>query len=126
MADDDRIDFSSFEAVPLEQLARGIATRGAPLLAARRRQQTSRQIAAWWRPTLAAALAVIALSSFVLARPRRIRVVGATEVTASLTTAQVSPAVEVAQALGVPAQLAAHLRTSTPPTLVDLVQGVVR
>jgi hypothetical protein len=127
MTDDDRIDFSAFDGVPLEALARDIATRCAPLFAGPRRPRTSTQIVTWWRPTLAAALVVGVVSSVFLSRPRRTQVEGTAVAAAPPAPLPPPPApTQVAQALGMPEPIVRRLSRPSPPTIDDLLQEVAR
>ena len=127
MTDDDRIDFSAFDAVPLEALARDIAMRCAPLFAEPRRPRKSSQIVAWWRPTLAAALVVSVLASALLLRPRRTQVEKMAVAAAPLAPPRLaSVPTQVAQALGMPAPLVRRLARQSPPSIAELLQEVAR
>lgn len=119
MSDQDRIDFSSFEALSHDAFVSDIAARCAPRLDRRRRQRASIQLVAWWRPALAAALLIGLVSSAILGRPRRTRVDGPT---AAIATSM--PAREIAQMLDVPAALVRHVTQPTAPTILELVPEV--
>jgi len=103
MMTDDPIDLASMMPA-LDGLVARIDARCAPLVVARRAQPTMIQLAAWWRPALAAALLIGIVSSVILRRepppPRAIP--------------NATP--ELARALGVPTILADRLTSTAPPS----------
>lgn len=119
------IDFTVFDP-PGVALARAIHERCAPQLLERRRSSTFAEIADWWRPMIAA-VAVIALAStaFLAKSPRVASGPGPLAVYRPMPTAH-GPIVQLAEALGIPDDIARSLTTRTLPTLARLVDGAGR
>lgn len=117
---DERIDFSQLEPHDIDALVQAIAARAAPTLAVRRARTTTIVLGAWWRPVAAAAAIVAMTSAIVLAlEPRK--------VTGEIaTTPTGAPAVrsELARALGVPPTLAVSLSRETVPTAREFLRGL--
>ncbi len=110
---DDRIDFSpldpSQEAERFDGIVRSIMTAAAPQLARRRgRASVFGQVGLWWRPVLAAAAITGIVALAALAR---------------LETAAPAPTADtgLAEALGVPEQIAQWVRSDEVPTPAELI-----
>ena len=115
---DEAIDFTLLHP-PVDALTAAVATRCAPLLAARREHVATVQIARWWRPALAASLLIAAASAVVLMLPFH----DPSQETEGRSVARraTTPRIQLAEAVGVPRALARHLTSRTPPTLSDLL-----
>ncbi|HEY2376418.1 MAG TPA: hypothetical protein VGH98_10640 [Gemmatimonadaceae bacterium] len=122
---DEPIDLTVFDP-PVEALARDVHERCAVLLAERRRSGTLVQIADWWRPVIAA-VAVISLAStlFLVTSPRIAPRRGRFAVDRPAPFAR-APLVELAQALGVPGEIARSLTMRPVPSVSRLVDEVGR
>ena len=109
---DDRIDFSSIDPTHdrsrFDELVRSTMDRAAGELATRRAMvDTLAQLAKWRRPMLAAAVLVAVIASTVMLTFRR-------EVSVATTGS-------IAEAVGVPGQLADWLRSGETPDAADLL-----
>jgi hypothetical protein len=122
------IDFSPIDPVAddlrFERLVRAINERAAPLLAARRavRDSAVGELTRWWRPTIAAAVVVIAVSVAALAGLERARLAPS----AGAAPAAVLPALpalpaQLADAMMVPVPLVRALDQDAPPAASDLL-----
>lgn len=116
---EDPIDFSKLDPtadpVVFEALVRSITERAADQLAARRaRAGVMGQISRWTRPMLAAAAVLALLSIFTLARVR------APDGTMASSVDEPAAPVDLAEAIGIPGQLASWVGDGTTPTTADL------
>jgi len=121
---DDRIDFSLLEVPSLDGLVLDIEARCAPLLELRRARPTTMQLAAWWRPAIAAAVVIGVASTVMLLREPMPPRGPATPDFAGRALAPVPS--QVAMMLGVPTPLASRLTSARPPTLAELVPESTR
>lgn len=109
---DDRTDFSALDPTRderFEEIVHSITAGAARELAARRaRASVVGQVALWWRPLLAAAAIAGIVSITTLAR---------VQVAAPDETTDVG----LAEAIGVPSQIADWVRSDEPPTPTELL-----
>ena len=121
---DERIDLSALTPA-LDDLARGIQERCAPLLAERRRTRMIVEIAGWRRPMLVAAALVAIASGVILARaPGEAQI--ATRPGQSRYLSGRTPTTQLATVLGVPNEMASRLTIRRPPTLSELMAWTSR
>ncbi len=114
MKTDDRIDFSSLDPTGdperFEGIVRSIGERAAAELAARRaRSDVFGEISRWWRPMLAAAAVtgIISIGTLTQVEPN--------------APMLASREVGLAEAIGVPTQLAEWVRSDEAPTTTELM-----
>jgi hypothetical protein len=110
---DNRIDFSALDPLQekerFERKVRSITAAAGPELAARRaRASVFGQVAGWWRPLLAAAAITGIVSIAALAQ---------SEGTAGQSEAEIG----VAEAIGMPQQIAQWMRSDELPTAAELL-----
>ncbi len=110
---DERIDFSSLDptqdAERFDAIVHSITDAAANQLAARRARATVvGQVASWWRPLLAAAAIVGIVSIGALAR-------------SGTTAATTETEVGLAEAIGMPQQIAEWVLTEDVPTPAELL-----
>ncbi len=109
---DERIDFSALDptadAERFEEIVGRISAAAAPALAARRVPAgVFGQVAGWWRPLLAAAVLAGIVSAATLARVQ--------------VPARASEEIGVAEAIGVPQQIARWVRSDEEPDPTELL-----
>ncbi|UCF21184.1 MAG: hypothetical protein JSU87_07300 [Gemmatimonadota bacterium] len=111
---EDRIDFSALDPTRdserFESTVRAISAAAGPQLAARRaRSNVIVQVYGWWRPVLAAAAVIGVVSLGALSR---------TELSVPANT---ETEIGVAEAMGVPQQIAQWVRSDEVPTPAELL-----
>lgn len=116
---DDRIDFSALDPTRdeahFEGLVSGIMKDAEPELERRRQRLTVvAQVGQWWRPLLAAAAIIIAVSLGTLWR------LGETSGTVSGTVQESG----IEETLGVPAQMARWVRADQLPSTSELLETI--
>jgi hypothetical protein len=119
---DERIDLSQLGPADNEALVRAIGRRTEAILAARRAQTTTIQLAAWW-PSVAAAAVIVAIAS-ALVLTLEPRPANRQMATMTPLTAGAGARTDLARALGVPAVLAVSLASETPPTAREFLRGL--
>jgi hypothetical protein len=110
---DDRIDFSSLDPTEdrerFDDIVRSITEAASGQLAARRaRADVFAQLASWWRPLLAAAAIMGIVSIGALARSQTVTTPAETEI-------------GLAEAIGVPEQIADWVWSEEAPTAAELL-----